>query len=238
MWAGATLVVGLLVAVGAREWVATRSVARAPEPSPEVSEPKPKQRRRWDEYFGKLGLEDLDDPRWRPNELLVETVQELEPGRALDVAMGQGRNALFLAEQGWKVTGFDNSTEALHLVRLQTEAHGVNVEIVEASIGRYDFGVERWDLIVVSYMHTAALERADDIVLGLAPGGVVVVESFLRSEQLAALGRPKLGLLPGQLHEAYLALEILRYEEVVRTADWAPDEDPMPVARLVARKSW
>jgi ubiquinone/menaquinone biosynthesis C-methylase UbiE len=49
----------------------------------------------------------------QPNQLLSETIEGIQPGSALDVAMGEGRNAIFLAQKGWKVTGFDIANEAL-----------------------------------------------------------------------------------------------------------------------------
>ena len=56
-----------------------------------------------------------------PNALLVDAVRGRRPGTALDLGMGQGRNALFLAQQGWTVTGVDISDVALSQARLQAE---------------------------------------------------------------------------------------------------------------------
>ncbi len=49
--------------------------------------------------------------RYEPNAFLVQTAKRLKPGKALDIAMGQGRNAVFLATQGWDVTGYDLADE-------------------------------------------------------------------------------------------------------------------------------
>lgn len=149
--------------------------------------------------------------------------------------MGQGRNALYLAEHGWRVTGFDTSAEALRLARRQARERGVKLEVEQVDFWRYNFGVERWDLIVGSYVQEMVVMRAEDIKRSLAPGGVLVVEGFVRSEELAALGRPDLGLEPGALLDVYGDLDILRYEQIRAPADWYPKE-PVPLERLVARK--
>jgi SAM-dependent methyltransferase len=187
---------------------------------------------RWNRFYASV---DVKDPRWQPNALLVEVARGLEPGRALDVGMGQGRNALYLAEQGWRVTGFDISGVALRLARRQARERGVELELERADVRHYDFGVERWDLIVCTYMHQPIVVQAEQIKQSLAPGGVLVVEGFVRSEELAASGSPNLGFEPGTLLDAYADLEILRHEEVRAPADWSPGE-VFPLERLVARK--
>jgi SAM-dependent methyltransferase len=60
-----------------------------------------------------------------PNAFLVESTKDVKPGRALDVAMGQGRNALYLAKAGWEVTGFDISSKGLAAARAAAERAGV-----------------------------------------------------------------------------------------------------------------
>jgi SAM-dependent methyltransferase len=201
-------------------------------PAVERDEPESRVSARWNEFFAHV---DLDDARWRPNALLVEVADAREPGRALDIGIGQGRNALYLAERGWQVTGFDISSRALDLVRLQAFERGVEIDARLADALQFELGSERWDLIVCSYMDSMTLDRAEDIVAALAPGGVLVVEHFLQGEQLAALGRPDLGFEPGVLRGAFESLDVLRYEELRAPADWAPGH-VMPVARLVAQK--
>ncbi len=62
-----------------------------------------------------------------PNTFLVRMIQGRKPGRALDVAMGQGRNKLWLASQGWQVTGFDVSDVAVEEARKQAKVRGLNI---------------------------------------------------------------------------------------------------------------
>jgi SAM-dependent methyltransferase len=168
-----------------------------------------------------------------PNALLVETVRDLEPGRALDVDMGQGRNAIFLAYQGRAVTGFDYSAEGIAAARRAAAKAGVSLD---ASVGRhedFDFGRARWDLILMSYtwvpLRPPYLQR---IIDALKPGGVLVFEHLMdeSGSQRSAAWLPK----PNQLLEAFGALRILRYEDSRAQADWS--WRPERIARLLARK--
>jgi SAM-dependent methyltransferase len=187
---------------------------------------------RWNEFFARA---DLQDARWQPNALLVEIVHEREPGRALDIGMGQGRNALYLAEHGWRVTGIDISSEGVRLTQLQARERGLQIDARVADAQKFEIGIERWDLIVCSYIHELALTRADDIVAALAPGGVLVIEGFVQGDEVAALGHRDLGVPSGVLSVAFESLDVLRDEEVRTRPDWAPDE-VLPVARFVAQK--
>jgi len=109
-----------------------------------------------------------------PNSFLASFTEKLKPGTAVDVAMGQGRNALMLAERGWDVTGFDISDVAVAQAEAQAKARGVKVNAVVADGGTFDFGVDRWDLVVSVY---AGVTRFDDVFRSLRPGGVWVVEA-------------------------------------------------------------
>ena len=75
-----------------------------------------------------------------PNRFLVAEVAGLEPGRALDVGTGEGRNAVWLAEQGWRVTGVDFSAVGLEKARHLATARGVEVEWVLADLSHYQPG--------------------------------------------------------------------------------------------------
>src|SRR5689334_3891814 len=128
--------------------------------------------------FNKLYSEPSNLFSAAPNAFLMNTVSGLKPGRALDVAMGQGRNSVFLAKQGWDVTGYDIAKTGLDVARSAAEKAGVKIQAVRASHDEFEFGREQWDLIVMTYtlanMEDAAfLKRVKD---SLKPGGMVVVE--------------------------------------------------------------
>ena len=86
-----------------------------------------------------------------PNAFLIEATRGVAPAAALDAAMGQGRNALYLAQAGWKVTGFDISDVGLTAARASAEKKGLRITTIKASYDTFDFGVDKWDLIVMTY---------------------------------------------------------------------------------------
>ena len=88
-----------------------------------------------------------------PNRFLVAEVEGLTPGRALDVACGEGRNAIWLAEQGWTVTGVDFSEVGLDKARRLAAARGVSVPWELADVTEYTPAREHFDLVIVLYLH-------------------------------------------------------------------------------------
>ena len=166
--------------------------------------------------------------RATPNAFLARTVSGLQPGRALDVAMGQGRNSVFLAKQGWDVTGYDIADTGLEEARGAAEKEGTRIKAVHASHDDFDFGREQWDLIVMTYtladMENAALLRR--IKDSLKPGGIVVVE------QMNAGGT---GKGPANaLLRSFQELRVIHYEDVIDTAEWGLQK--MRIGRIVAQK--
>jgi 2-polyprenyl-3-methyl-5-hydroxy-6-metoxy-1,4-benzoquinol methylase len=163
-----------------------------------------------------------------PNAFLVRTVRDMKPGAALDVAMGQGRNALFLASQGWDVTGYDVSGQGLAVAREAAKKAGLRLNAVEASHRSFDFGRERWDLIVMTYsladMEDAGfLRRVRD---ALKPGGIVLVE------QMNAGGT---GKGPANaLFRSFQDLRVIHYEDKVDMAEWGKQQTRL--GRLIAQK--
>ena len=82
------------------------------------------------------------------NKFLEERIKGRQPGTALDIGMGEGRNALFLATQGWEVTGFDISDVGVQLAREAAQQRGVKLKAVVEDADRFDYGRQRWDLVV------------------------------------------------------------------------------------------
>jgi SAM-dependent methyltransferase len=90
-----------------------------------------------------------------PNRFLVEQVSNLKPGTALDVACGEGRNAIWLAEQGWRVAGVDFSSVGLEKARLLAEDRGVTVDWVRGDLTSW-IPPNTYGLVVVMYLHLTA----------------------------------------------------------------------------------
>lgn len=169
----------------------------------------------------------------QPNRLLTEAVRGVKPGAALDVGMGQGRNAVWLAKQGWQVTGFDVSGEGMRLAREQAAAEGVRIETVYAADRDFDFGRDRWDLIAFVYSPLRGLERR--AFEGLRPGGMIVAEAFGNAGNPA---RASQGVFyaPDEMRRLFEAagFRTVRYEEPIDVADYGLQR--VPLVRLVAVK--
>ncbi|TFE36257.1 NAD(P)/FAD-dependent oxidoreductase [Streptomyces sp. ICN441] len=129
----------------------------------------------WDHRYGG------SDRAWsgNPNGTLVHEVAALAPGRALDVGTGEGADALWLAEHGWKVTATDISGNALARVRAEAERRGLTVDLVRGDAGDpAPFGGKTFDLVSLQY---GSFKRTPDqrgvrsLLAAVAPGGTLLV---------------------------------------------------------------
>jgi SAM-dependent methyltransferase len=165
------------------------------------------------------------------NGLLMEVVKGRKPGKALDVAMGQGRNAIWLAQHGWDVTGFDPADQAVAVARAKARQLGLAIRTAVTTMEQFDFGENQWDLIVLSYAGCSQIAR--QVEKALKPGGILVEEAF----HTDALKTMKIGgslCKPGELPYAFQGLRVLRYDEPVAKPDFAPR--PARVVRFAAEK--
>ncbi len=164
--------------------------------------------------------------RREASQYLVRAIEDMKPGRALDVAMGQGRNTLFLASKGWDVTGYDLSERGLEQARAAAAKAGLKINAVRNSHEQFDYGREQWDLIVETFAFTDLSDAAyrKRVVDSLKPGGVLVVEGF---------GDPS-GKSKNQLIDLFRDLRVINYENRFDIADWSLKKAPLE--RLVARK--
>ena len=113
-----------------------------------------------------------------PNRFVVNELQDLAPGRALDVAAGEGRNAVWLAARGWRVTAVDFSTAGLDKGRRLAEARGAAVNWVHADVRDYQPEAAAFQLVLVAYLQLREAELDGvlrRVVTALAPGGVLLV---------------------------------------------------------------
>lgn len=128
----------------------------------------------WDEKYSASELV------WsaEPNRFVAAELDDLPPGRAVDLACGEGRNSLWLASKGWDVVGVDFSRVALDKARSIAERRGLHVDWVLADVTTYQPPAGAFDLVLVAYLHLpAAAMRSvfESAVAATAPNGVVFV---------------------------------------------------------------
>ena len=160
-----------------------------------------------------------------PNRFLVAEVEGLPPGRALDLACGAGRNAVWLAERGWRVTAVDFADVALRTARRLAEARGVEVEWVEADVREWVPGAAAFELVTILYLQLPAEERW--LVLGraaaaVAPGGTLLLVGHDRENLEGGWGGPKdpaVLLSPDEVAAELPGLEVEKAERVLRPVE-------------------
>lgn len=178
---------------------------------------------RWNEIFDKgRGFSH------EPNRLLIETIAHEKPGAALDLATGQGRNALYLASLGWKVTGVDSAAGGLRNAREQALDRNLALETIIADIDEWAPGADRYDLVTMTYAGDHA-RWIDKIRASLREGGLFVVEGWAKESPDSPHG-----FSDGQLARLFDGYEILRDEIVDALPDWGRDRGKL--VRFVARK--
>jgi SAM-dependent methyltransferase len=128
------------------------------------------------------------------NRLFAAEVDALAPGRALDLACGEGRNAVWLAEQGWRVTGVDFADVALAKAAELAAVRGVEVDWVVADVLDYHPEPRAFDLVALLYLQLPRdelLQTVRSAVDAVAPGGTIVVLAHDSTNLTAGHGGPK-----------------------------------------------
>ena len=132
------------------------------------------QQDQWDQRYAATELV------WtaEPNRFVVEELAGETPGRALDLATGEGRNAIWLAEQGWQVTAVDFSPVGLAKAAKLAAARGVSVNWENADLRQYHPAPGGYDLVLLAYLHLPPGEFGAVLTMAaaaLAPGGTLLV---------------------------------------------------------------
>lgn len=149
-----------------------------------------------------------------PSPFLRTAIKDLKPGRALDIACGVGRHAIYLAKSGWKVTAVDTSLVGIEILRERARTAGATVDARVADLEKGEFQIEpnTFDLICVFYYLQRDLFPA--IRAGLKPGGTIVAAIHLNDGKADAKPRnPDFLLEPNELKELFADWEITYYRE-------------------------
>ena len=180
-----------------------------------------------------------------PARFLIEQSAHLtRAGRVLAVADGEGRNSVWLAEQGLDVTAFDASPVAVEKARALATRRGVPVDFRVADIDAWDWGGEYDAVVAVFIQFAPPLQRAaifDGMVRGLRPGGTLLLHGY-RPEQIGyGTGGPPVAenmYTEALLREAFAGMTILRLAAYDREVREGRGHDGMSaLIDLVARKS-
>ncbi len=205
--------------------------------TPPAEEPTPKerweQRYRADEYV--FGTE--------PNDFLRANVGLLPPGRVLCLAEGEGRNATFLAAQGYDVSSIDLTEAGVAKTRRLAVERGVSVAAEVGDLATADLGVGRWLAVVSMFAHVPPDVRRDlhrRVVAALAPGGVLLLESYTPAQIGRGTGGPQtaeLTMTLAGLREELAGLDFVIGEELERDVVEGPGHTGAgSVVQVIARR--
>lgn len=175
-----------------------------------------------------------------PNRFLVAEADGLAPGRALDLACGEGRNSIWLAELGWRVTAIDFSEVAIAKARERATRVGVDVDFVCTDLLDFVPEPEAYDLVLVLYLQLPANERA--LVLSKAASALAPAGTFLLvghdlanlTEGVGGPSDPDVLYTPDEIASELPGLEIEKAERVLRDVEDA--ERPAIDALVRARR--
>jgi len=135
-----------------------------------------------------------------PNRFVADELAALPPGRAIDLGTGEGRNAIWLAERGWRVTAVDFSAAGLARAARLAAERGVSVDWVQADLLDYQPAPGSYDLVLIAYLHLPSASLAQVFraaAAAVAPGGTLLVIGHDRDNIARGHGGPQ---DPGRLY--------------------------------------
>jgi len=212
------------------------SVLLVPAAAPPAAQNAPDPGQFWDRVFERRAFRPIDSGQaflaYCTDRALREGLLQTG-GKALVLAMGDGPNAIYLAERGLDVTGLDISDVAIERARKLAAERGVKLATVKADLFQYDLGDGKWDLVTNIYFNPA-IRTIDRIKKAVRPGGLLYIEGYGSDHR--GSGPPPWSLYrPNQLLAELAGWRILEYEDGVFPSAWA-ERGAAPVVRVLARK--
>jgi SAM-dependent methyltransferase len=186
--------------------------------------------KRWDKRY----REKKPDLIQGANTLLKKYLRFLPKGKALDLAAGEGRNAVFLAENGFDVEAMDISKVAMSRARKLARAKGARMKTIAADLDTYAIPKERYELVIDFYFLDRRL--IPRIKKGLKKGGMVVFETHTAEQKKLGAGGPgqdKYVLKPNELLRLFRGFHVLFYREGV----FREGGKRRAIASLIAQKN-
>lgn len=171
-----------------------------------------------------------------PNRFLVAETEDLRPGKALDLACGEGRNAIWLAERGWQVTAVDYSEVAIEKARRRAAEEHVEVDFHVQDLLAFEPDRRAYDLVVVLYLQIPAAERRQVLAAAaeaVALGGTLLLvghDLLNATEGVGGPSDPSVLYTPEDIVAELPGLQIEKAERVLRDVE---DADRPAIDALV-----
>ncbi|MFB6097922.1 MAG: class I SAM-dependent methyltransferase [Salinibacter sp.] len=182
----------------------------------------------------------------QPNDFVVEAAATwLDPPQdVLDLGVGEGRNAVYLAQQGHAVTAVDYSARGLRKTRRLADEKGVTVETIEADVREWH-PAQSWDAVVVTFLHLPPAERPSLYRLlreHLRPGGLLIAEWFRpeqRTQNYTSGGPPdpEMMVTPNELREQFPEAGIEQLEVAEPILEEGMHQGPAATVQFVWRRA-
>ena len=171
---------------------------------------------------------DLKKP---PSRFLVEQIERLSPGRALDLATGSGRNAIYLARNGYKVDAIDYSGVAVSQLKYFVNQQSLPVSVQQEDLTTFRIPGVTYDLIInFNYLERSLIPQ---MIKGLKPGGMILFETYtIEQPRYGKPHNPEYLLKPNELIKSFKELQIIYYHERVDHSS----EETKAIASLLAQK--
>ncbi|MEI6291488.1 MAG: class I SAM-dependent methyltransferase [Chloroflexota bacterium] len=154
-----------------------------------------------------------------PNEYLVKASGNIRPGgKVLSLGEGEGRNAVYLASQGFNVTAVDSSSVGLEKAQKLADSKRVKIDTITADLADFEIKPGSWDAIISIYCHLPSAQRVklhQQVCAGLKPGGVFILEAFTPRQLLFGTGGPSSPDMLMTLEGLRIELDGLKLEHAV-----------------------
>lgn len=157
-----------------------------------------------------------------PNDFLVARYRQLPSGTVLCLGEGEGRNAVWLAQQGFQVSAVDASGVGLEKARRLAAERGVNIATIHVDLAHYRIEREAWDGVVSIFCHLPPSLRAmvhRQVVAGLRQGGVLLLEAYTPRQIELGTGGPTVAELTmglDDLRSELVGLDLVHAQELER----------------------
>lgn len=182
----------------------------------------------WNSYYSEKPFANGKEP----SGFLSDMLPRLQKGKALDVAMGEGKNSVFLAQKGFEVKGFDISDKAIENAKAHAAESGVPIDAKPADLDLFLLGIMEYDTIIMFDFKPATKRYYSELTRALKQGGTLIIEGELQgnmsADDIKSLGSAKGFFAPNELLASLRDLQIQYYHEF--------DQDGKLIVQCLAKK--